>query len=240
MTASVSTPQELAAGPALLAVAHGSADPRAAQANTRLLRQVATTLPAVTVRLAYLDHLAPSVPEALAALAVAGAREVVVLPLLLTVGYHSRTDIPALLHDPPLAVRYGRVLGPDRLLAAGLADRLTEAGVAPRTSVVLAAAGASDPDAARDVAVMADLLAAVRAAPVTPAYASAIPPTVPEALAAAEADAAVSRYFLAPGRLPDRVVLQAGPRLVGQPLNDHPALVRVVVNRYREVWTGSA
>lgn len=220
--------------PALLAVAHGSADPRAAAANQALLRRVAKRLPGVLIRLAYLDHVGPSVPDALTELAGAGVPELVVLPLLLTVGYHSRTDIAALLRDPPLPVHYGRVLGPDPLLGVALADRLAETGVAPDAPVVLVAAGSSDPDAARDVEAMAAELADRRGGWVRPAYASAITPTVPEALAAAGPGAAVARYFLAPGRLPDRVARQATGRPVSSTLTDHPAVAAAVVERYRE------
>jgi len=213
-------------GPALLAVAHGSADPRAAAANQRLLRRVASLLPGVDVRLAYLDHAGPSLPSVLASLA--GARTVV-LPLLLTVGYHSRTDIPALL---PAGVPYGPVLGPDPRLADALSDRLAAAGVPRAAPVVLAAAGSSDPDAAADVTAMATLLAVRRGGRVLAAYASAIGPGVGEALAAAGPGAAVASYFLAPGRLPDRVRRQAGDAVVTEPLDDHPSVAALVAERY--------
>lgn len=216
----------MAVGRALLAVAHGSVDPRAVAANERLLRRVSSLLPGVAVRLAYLDHREPSVSQALAALSGA---DTVVLPLLLTVGYHSRTDIPALL---PHGVRYGAVLGPDPRLADALADRLAAAGVALDAPVVLAAAGSSDPDAAADVTSMAALLASRRAVPVLPAYASAIGPAVSEALAVAGPGAAVASYFLAPGRLPDRVRRQAAGAVVTEPFDDHPAVAELVAERY--------
>lgn len=195
------------------------------------MRRVAALLPDVAVRLAFLER-GPSVPDTLADLAGAGVGEVVVLPLLLTVGYHSKTDLPALLRAAPLPVRYGRVLGPDPLLAEALDDRLAEAGVDPAAPVVLAAAGSSDPDAAVAVEAMAHLLAQRRGSPVRPAYASAIRPTVSEALAVAGPGAAVAQYFLAPGQLPDRVLQQAAGRTVSEPLIDHLAVAKRVNDRY--------
>lgn len=175
-------------------------------------------------------------PEALADLVDAACVEAIVLPLLLTVGYHSRTDLPRLLRDAPLPVRYGRLLGPDPLLAEALDARLAEAGVPARAPVVLAAAGSSDPDAPHDVEEMARLLALRRGSAVLPAYASAIGPTVSDALAEAGSDAAVSLYFLAPGRLPDRVMghAEGAGRLVTEPLTDHPAVAALLLQRYHE------
>ena len=111
----------------LVAVAHGSADPRAAAAVTELMGVVRARagrvgLGELQVRAAYLGHALPSVPDVLEALCepesesitdaagpvpygrpgrppepVRGERPVVVLPLLLTGAYHSDTDLPAVL-----------------------------------------------------------------------------------------------------------------------------------------------
>ncbi len=141
----------------LLAVAHGSADPRAAATIDELMKVAATRTAArsLSLRTAYLSHAAPSLPQVMSALP-ANAR-VTVLPLLLTAAYHSKTDIPRVLARtrgdfPRLEVTYGATLGPHPLLLRALERRLTEA--APdaledpgRTGVVLAAAGSSDPAA---------------------------------------------------------------------------------------------
>ncbi|MDR8414855.1 CbiX/SirB N-terminal domain-containing protein, partial [Nonomuraea sp. 3-1Str] len=76
--------------PPLVAVAHGSRDPRAAAVVEALLDEVRRARPGLPVRTAYLDHAAPSLGQALA-----GLGEAVVLPLLLTEAYHSRVDLPA-------------------------------------------------------------------------------------------------------------------------------------------------
>ena len=117
----------------LVAVAHGSSDPRAAASVDALLslvraRAAAAGYPGLDVRAAYLGHAAPTLAQALGA--VDGAA--VVLPLLLTAAYHSKTDIPKVLHEvrrarPRLGISYGRPLGPHPLLRRALERRLAEA-----------------------------------------------------------------------------------------------------------------
>jgi sirohydrochlorin ferrochelatase len=133
--------------PPLLAVAHGSTDPRAAATIAALMRlagQLAgrSGLPALDARTAFLGHSPPSVSQVLGALAApcpacplsaAGERRIVVLPLLLTAAYHSEIDLPALLAEaagahPGLRLRYGDPLGPHPLLLRALDRRLAERG----------------------------------------------------------------------------------------------------------------
>jgi len=138
--------------PPLLAVAHGSKDPRAAATITGLMRLVGGLasrrgLPVPDIRTAYLGHAPPSVTQVLGALAGTGpagtglaatglaarSRRIVVLPLLLTAAYHSEVDLPALLSRsraafPGLRISYGEPLGPDPLLLPVLDRRLAECG----------------------------------------------------------------------------------------------------------------
>src|SRR5262249_30734704 len=139
-----------AAGSApLVAVAHGSKDPRAAATISQLLararrRAAGRDLAGLDIKAAFLDHCAPSLPQVLGALgalgapgaldSVHGAAECVVVPLLLTAAYHSKTDIPARLAEaravlPRLAARYAGTLGPHPLLLTALERRLGEAGL---------------------------------------------------------------------------------------------------------------
>ena len=220
--------------PPLVAVAHGSADPRAAATITALLdlasaRAGRAGLRGLQVRAAYLGHALPSVPDVLAAVHGAcpahtgspGPPCAVVLPLLLTGAYHSDTDLPAVLAAagrrlPGLRVSYGEPLGPHPWLLRSLEGRLTEAGVpaAPAsragTAIVLAAAGSSRPSARGAVARLA---ASWQSGPgwhaVVPAYASASAPTPAQAVAgllrAGASRVAVATYLLAPGAFADQI-----------------------------------
>ena len=140
----------------LVAVAHGSAVPRAAATFADLMTVVAERAARRGVdlpdpRIAYLGHALPSLPQVMSTLEP--GTQVTVLPLLLTAAYHSKTDIPRVLGDfPRLRITYGAPLGPHPLLIRALERRLAEAdpGVLEdpaRTGVVLAAAGSGDPDA---------------------------------------------------------------------------------------------
>ena len=77
----------------LVAVAHGSADPRASATIADLAAMARERSPGLDLRTAFLDHAPPSLPQILST--VEADREVTVLPLLLTAAYHSKADIPA-------------------------------------------------------------------------------------------------------------------------------------------------
>ncbi len=251
-------------GPALplVAEAHGSSDPRAAASVDTLLslvraRAAAAGYPGLDVRAAYLGHAAPALAQALGA--VDGAA--VVLPLLLTAAYHSKTDIPKVLHEvrrarPRRSISYGRPLGPHPLLRRALERRLAEAddgsvrtaAAAPSagtTAIVLAAAGSSDPAANAVITEQAERWQAERGwRAVLPAYASAASPTPAEAVAAARRSGArrvlVASYLLCPGVFADQVrsdCLAAGADAVSPVLGGAPEIADIVLGRYAESLT---
>ncbi len=253
-----------ASHPPLVAVAHGSKDPRAAATVSELLGVVAARAAdagggGVDVRAAFLDHCAPSLPQLLGAL---GKTQCIVVPLLLTAAYHSKSDIPAQLaaatsaagSAAALDVRCTDTLGPHPLLVAALERRLREAGVAvdsaadrARTAVVLAAAGSSDPAAN---ATIADLAAGWQRdrgwRAVVPAYASAAGPSPSEAVAGvdpARGPVVVATYLLAPGYFADKIragTVAAGASAVSSVLGAAPEVADVVLARYRAAADGWA
>jgi sirohydrochlorin ferrochelatase len=244
----------------LVAVAHGSKDPRAAATISQLLalarrRAAGRDLAGLDIRAAFLDHCAPSLPQVLGALgSVAGAAECVVVPLLLTAAYHSKTDIPARLAEARaasgwLAPRYAATLGPHPLLLTALERRLAEAepGLTASdrqaTSVVLAAAGSSDPRANAMVAALAARWHARGGwRRVVPAFASAAGPSPGEAVRALRASApdgpvVVASYLLAPGYFADKIraaALEAGADAVSAALGAAPEVADVILDRYQE------
>jgi sirohydrochlorin ferrochelatase len=182
------------------------------------------------VRVAFLGHAEPSLPTELTA---AGSNTVIV-PLLLSSGYHLSSDISGVADVA--GARVAGALGPDELLLTALTARLKEAGVPDGTPVVLAAAGSSDPLAAADVRKQAELLADRLGAPVVAAFASAATPSVPTAVAELRARTgsavAVASYLLAPGQFQDQLA-DSGADWVTAPLGSHPALAGLVIDRYR-------
>jgi sirohydrochlorin ferrochelatase len=241
----------------LVAVAHGSADPSAAATVGELVaaaagRARARGLSAPDLRIAYLGHAAPSLPQVMST--IEPGAQVVVLPLLLTAAYHSKTDIPRALARLSrdlrrLRVSYGATLGPHPLLLRALERRLAEAdpGGASRaqTGVVLAAAGSSDPDANATIARMAAQWQARSGwFAVRPAYASAADPSPPTAVEGLLREGArrvmVASYLLAPGMFADRIrasSLAAGAVGVSSALGASDDVADVLLDRYQEAGT---
>ncbi len=237
---------------ALVAVAHGSTDPRAAAAVGELMdlvpgRAAGRGISLPEVRVAYLGHAAPSLPSVLSAFGP--GEPVTVLPLLLTAAYHSKTDIPRALARSATQARvsYGDTLGPHPLLLTALERRLPPAALQDpaSVSVVLASAGSSDPEANAAVArLAADWQARAGWQAVRPAYASAAGPDPAEAVAALRQAGArrvvVASYLLAPGVFADKIremSLAAGAAAVSPALGASPELADVILDRYQEAGT---
>ncbi|RKN39944.1 cobalamin biosynthesis protein CbiX [Micromonospora endolithica] len=196
----------------MVLVAHGSRDPRAAEATRALARAVAVVRPGAPVVASWLDHTEPGPTAVLRELAKAGHARAVLVPLLLTAAYHRRVDIPAAVDaaraaGATIAVRVTDVLGPtgatvDAGLLAGLRRRLVEAGLdqagvdradgragrggtGPEAfdGLVLAAAGTRDARARASVGRVAAALSDALRVPTRVSYASAAPPGVDAAVA---------------------------------------------------------
>jgi sirohydrochlorin ferrochelatase len=237
----------------MVAVAHGSRDPRAAATVAALLDAVRARRPDVPVHASFLDHAPPAPDRVLDGLALDGADEAVVLPLLLTAAYHSKTDIPGVLNrvrgrHPRLALRTADTLGPHPLLLDALERRLSEAGAAPGdpdTAVVLVSAGSSDASANATVAGLAREWRARGLREVVPAYATAARPAPGEAvralLAAGAPRVAVASYILAPGHFADKVrreSQEAGAAAVSPALGAAPEIADLIVRRYTGALEG--
>jgi sirohydrochlorin ferrochelatase len=235
----------------LVAVAHGSRDPRSAATVTRLLARARSLRPDVDIRGAFLDLSAPRLGDVLTALHGQRHRDAVVVPLLLGHAYHARVDVPALITEATarlsrLSVTIGEVLGPDPRLERVALARLLAAGAAPddpELGVVLAGAGSSHPPANAAVSAVANRWAARHAwAGAVAAFAAATEPGVPAAIRSLRARGArriaVASWFLAPGRLPDRITALARAAdpavLVADPLGAATPLAELLLDRYAE------
>jgi sirohydrochlorin cobaltochelatase len=83
----------------ILLFAHGARDPRWAEPFDDVARRVRQRDPALSVRLAFLEFMTPSLREAGQALAESGCTRVDVVPLFLGAGGHVRKDLPELLAE---------------------------------------------------------------------------------------------------------------------------------------------
>lgn len=213
-------------GGRLVLVAHGTRSVAGRRTIGALAADIRCRV-AVPTRLGFVDGQPPRVGRLLGA----PSPPAVVVPLLLSVGYHVRVDIGGALRPGSVAAD---PLGPDPRLAAILVQRLAEAGYHRDDAVVLAAAGSSDPQAAIAVEQMRHLLAqnSIRA---DVGYLATAAPTLAQAVAAARRPrrrVVVASYLLAPGSF-HRVLAESGADLVTAPLAPHPQLVEIALDRYR-------
>jgi sirohydrochlorin cobaltochelatase len=78
----------------LLLIAHGARDPAWARPFEAIAARIAERAPERTVRIAYLDHLAPNIDAASGALVREGCQRIDVLPMFLGAGGHVQRDVP--------------------------------------------------------------------------------------------------------------------------------------------------
>jgi sirohydrochlorin ferrochelatase len=232
--------------PALVGISHGTSSPEGRRAVRALHDAVAEALgtrhpdASPTARLGHVDVEQPDVPATLASLAP--AEPAIVVPLLLSAGYHVHVDLTEAVEataDRPVVL--AGALGPDDRLATELARRLDEAGLRDDDLIVLSVAGSSDARAVRDCHDMRERLAAATGRDIRIGFLSAAEPLLPEAVAQARADApgarvVVASYLLAPGYFQD-LAEAAGADLVTEPLlvpdaAPPPELVEIVLDRY--------
>jgi sirohydrochlorin ferrochelatase len=234
--------------PALVALAHGSRDPRSAATIKALVDEVRALRPDLRIEPAFLELSKPSFETTVAKLVRAGYDEVVVVPLLLTEAYHAKVDVPeaiaaATARHEGLRIRATKVLGLESVFLEVLDRRLRaalkDARVRELDALVLAAAGSSDSLANQAVARLARLWGSKHRLPVVAAYASAAPPATGEAVRQFRVEGrrhiAVGSLFLAPGTLPDRakeLALEAGAVAVSEPLGADPEVARTILARY--------
>ncbi len=232
--------------PVLVGCGHGTRDTAGRRAVARLRLDVAALRPGLEVVAASVDVQKPALSDVVAQLAAAG-RRCVVVPFLLSAGYHVRTDVArAVAASGGLATAAG-ALGPDGALADVVVERLDETGPRPGAdeAVVLAAAGSSDRRAVADVDAVAALVAHRVRAPVTPAYLSAATPVVADVVADLRAGGRrvrVASYLLSPGFFADRLArLAEGDAVtVSAPLAPHPLLADLVLRRFDEALEAAA
>jgi len=198
--------------PALVITAHGSSDPRFAAVVDDLAGIVRGERPDLDVRIGYLDHGTPfeTVTDA----------DSVVVPVLLSNGYHVREDIPG-----RFAGTVTPAVGPDRRLTLLLVRRLREAGWA-REPLTLAATGSADPRALADVHQMARDLGDELGLDVPVGFISAGEPSLREL-----EPVAVATYLLAPGAFSDSLI-DSGAAIVAAPLGADPLIAEIILDRF--------
>jgi sirohydrochlorin ferrochelatase len=223
----------------LILAAHGSS----AEVAKALAGRIRRLRPPLEVHAAFLEQSAPHVADVLADVA-RRQHPAVVVPMLLASAYHARVDLPAAIASSGAVVRQADVLGEDPALVTLLGQRLAEAGATADQrdlGVIVVAVGSSDERANAHTAMLAAALTArTRWAGVEVAFATGPHPTVAEAAVRLRHRGArrliVAPWFLAPGRITDRVAKSAaalGIRMA-QPLGSHNLVAATLLDRFDE------
>lgn len=222
--------------PVLIGCAHGTREEAGQQVIVALLDAIRERL-GVEVHEAYVDVQDPKVDQVVNAIAPAdSAVSAVVVPLLLASGYHVYVDIAKAIEGRDDVVA-APALGPDERLIDIVLDRVRDAGIPATATLVLAAAGSSDPRSQADTETAADMLRVHWDGPVRIGYAAGIKPSVAEAVKLARAngedlEVAVASFLLSPGFFQGRIE-SAGADHYTPPLAPHPLLLDIIEDRYR-------
>lgn len=213
--------------PTLLAAVHGTRSATGQATTHTLISRVRGVRPGLAVALCFLDVLEPRLASRLASL----TGPVVVVPVLLSAGYHVHDDIPSAAAARATVARH---LGPDRALSEVLAARLADAGGDAADSVALVASPSTRNAAAREVATAAADLAALLGRPVHPLTVGA---TLAGSLAVLPGRVGIATYLLSEGHFFDTLraaAADAGTVAVAAPLGAHPTIAELIVARYDE------
>jgi sirohydrochlorin ferrochelatase len=190
--------------------------------------------PGLDVQVAFCELNAPRLVDVLAPGAV-------VIPFLLADAYHARIDIPRQIARCGVGVRQADVLGEDDRLVSVLHERLAELRVHrldAELGVLVVAIGSSHAAAnARTARVARKLAAGTRWAAAT-AFATGSGPSPVQAANLLRRRGArylvIAPWFLAPGRLTDRVRKYAATEGIpmAAPLGAHRLVAETVLDRF--------
>jgi sirohydrochlorin ferrochelatase len=219
----------------LVLAAHGSVDPRSASNARAVANQIRFMRPGLRVRVAFCDLNTPRLEDVV----TPGA---VVAPFLLADAYHARVDIPGQLASCDVGLRQADVLGEDDRLIAVMHERLAQLGVStsdPELGVLVVAIGSTHAAANARTSQVADKLSArTQWAWTTTAFATGHGPSPADAVTQLRRRGArrvvIAPWFLAPGRLTDRLAKYASAEGIpmAAPLGAHRLVVETVLDRF--------
>ncbi|WGL52816.1 CbiX/SirB N-terminal domain-containing protein [Nocardioides sp. BP30] len=219
----------------LVTVAHGTRHATGNEVAARLTVAAGERL-GVPAAVSYVELCDP----VLAVVLAASAEPAVVVPLLLTTGYHVTSDIPAAVAAAPGPAVVTAPLGPDPLLAAAQVDRLLAAGARRGQPAVLAAAGSTDPEALPRLEEATALLGEAWGGPVRLATLGGLGPRLVDVVRPGDA---VSPYLLSPGFFASRcrdLARASGATVVAEVIAVHDRVVELIEWRFVSAAGGAA
>lgn len=114
---------------AIVLFGHGARDPAWAEPMIGLKKMLQTRMPGVPVELAFLELMAPSLPECVDGLAQQGVQAVQVIPIFFGKGGHLKNDFPVILKEiaekhPGLKVQATSAVGQWDAVWMAIADQI--------------------------------------------------------------------------------------------------------------------
>ncbi|MCB0931619.1 MAG: sirohydrochlorin chelatase [Mycobacterium sp.] len=222
----------------LILTAHGSVDPRSVATSHAVADRIRDLRPRLDVRVAFCEKSTPNLREVLAEL----DGPAVVTPLLLASAYHARVDIPSIIAESGADVDQAETLGEDLRLVRVMHQRLAQLGVeqqCSKTGVLVVAVGSSHTAANVRTAAVAGMLARGTGwAGVQVAHATGSGPSVSDGIdrlrQVGARRIALAPWFIAPGRITDRVAASAQEAGVAmaEPLGASRLLAATVLDRF--------
>ena len=212
----------------LVTVAHGTRNPLGNEVARELTAAAAARLETRAIA-SYVELSEPLFADVMLAV----TEPTVVVPLLLSTGFHMRADIPEAVAGASVPVQLGRQLGPDPLLAQAQVARLVAAGARRGQRVVLVAAGSSEEAATCDQMAAVSLLARVWDGQVELATLSGHGERPLDVIRPGDA---VSPYLLSPGFFHDRLRREApSDVIVADVIGAHRCVVDLIVARAEQL-----
>ena len=116
---------------ALILFAHGARDPEWANPMRRVQAVVRQRMSAVPVELAFLEFMAPTLPERAAELIAQGADKIVVLPMFIARGGHLKKETPEMIDIlrstyPQVEFSLGNAIGEHEMVVQAMASAALE------------------------------------------------------------------------------------------------------------------
>lgn len=240
---------------ALVIAAHGTRDAEGEATARAHVERVAAMLPETRVHVGFVELSQPSVPMAIAK-ALEETDHVVVVPLMIGTGIHSRDDIPEFIADVQAShleatIQYSRHLGREDLLFQAVTQRIDGAMAEWKredTALVWIGRGARVPQSNHDHLRLGDRWERDGGwQSVHSGFIQVTTPSLPEALDAAHASGAkqilVMGHWLFPGRLRTWTLEQSEAWAaehsdievrVADVIGDCDELAQLVVRRFQE------
>jgi sirohydrochlorin ferrochelatase len=220
--------------PSLILTAHGSVDPRSSATTHELATKIRALRPGLDVQVAFCEKSTPNLGDVLSRL----RGPAVVTPLLLASAYHARVDIPAIVAESGADVLQADTLGEDPRLVEVLRQRVSESDPGhTEAGVLVVAVGSSHAAANARTASLADALSD-RWTAVRVAYATGPQPSVSDGIeqlrAAGACRIVLAPWFIAPGRITDRVagIAASAGAVMAEPLGAHHLVASTVLDRF--------